>query len=70
MPHNIVRCCPKNHYSKNIMYGIIILYKNVVIKNVKNGRTDFLVKIIELLRFLNRTKLLKESSSLKSIGQF
>ena len=38
-----------------IVIGISTVVKKVKNQHVLNGRTDFLLKIIELLRFLNGT---------------
>ena len=46
---------PKLFHVKNIC-------ENVKNQHVQNGRTDFCVTVIELLRFLHFTKLYQESS--------
>ena len=50
--NNIVPCCNRNQYSKNLMNRITISHKKV--KKNLNEHMDFLVMIIEFLRFPNR----------------
>ena len=56
---DIVLYCLRNQYTKNQINRIIRSHKGLVLKKFKKstcyGRTDILLVIIELLRFLNRT---------------
>ncbi len=46
--------CIRSQYSKHQNNRIILTFKN---QHVLKGHTDFLVMIIELLRFIRRTSL-------------
>ena len=54
--HRLEYCCPRNNCSKNQTKSFVNKGKN---NHVFNRRKDFLVIIIESLRFQNRTLQLK-----------